>query len=670
MSGLNSQQQLAIDTLSGPILLLAGAGTGKTTVIVHRVANLVRHGVRPDAILAVTFTNKAAREMRNRVKDLLGSLAETMTICTFHAFCAGILRRQIKRLGYSCSFSIASDSYQNGLIREIMTQEGMTATGFDPCFILHQISLAKAALLSPEQIRQRNQPKDVQLALLYQKYQLRLQQMDMLDFDDMLFLTVRLWQQVPEILATYQQKYSHLMIDEYQDTNAAQLQIMLMLSATTSNIAVVGDDDQSIYGWRGADMGNILQFESFFPNAKVIRLEQNYRSTNTILRSANAVIAKNQTRREKNLWSDQGDGEKILGVRCADEKTEADFIVKYIQSQIPESTWRDFAVLFRSNHQARVLEEQFRKSKLPYVLVGANSFYQNKEILDAISFLQLIQNPADDFSFLRVVNVPPRGIGDTSIARLREFRDITQQNFNALLKNQRILEKLPEDSAKNLNQFLELLQQTRTEFQRPGQLYQKATAFFQKIDYFAGLGRMYKPREDALRRRDNLLEFMNSLADFDADHRGQGTLQEFLESFALQEHSEKKEKKENATDSVTMMTVHSAKGLEFPTVLVAGLERNIFPHQRAVEEGHEEEERRLFYVALTRARKNVLLCYAEKRRVMGKVSVVRPSKFLAEIPEEYIVFTTPEKAIKPLSREETQQYFQDMIQMLSLDQEE
>jgi len=276
MSELNPQQQLAVDTLSGPLLLLAGAGTGKTTVIVHRIANLVRHGVLPEAILAVTFTNKAAREMKERVNGLLGKQADSMTVSTFHAFCASVLHRSINQLGYKCNFSIASDSYQNGLIREMIAEEGLTGKGFDPGMVLHQISLAKAALKTPDQLLDENLlPYTPQLALLYRKYQLRLQQMDMLDFDDMLMLTVRLWQQFPEILAKYQQKFSHLMIDEYQDTNAAQLQIMLLLAGQAGNIAVVGDDDQSIYGWRGADLGNILQLEAYFPNANVIRLEQN-----------------------------------------------------------------------------------------------------------------------------------------------------------------------------------------------------------------------------------------------------------------------------------------------------------------------------------------------------------------------------------------------------------
>jgi DNA helicase-2/ATP-dependent DNA helicase PcrA len=666
MSALNSQQQLAVDSLTGPVLLLAGAGTGKTTVIVHRIANLIRHNIRPENILAVTFTNKAAREMKERVKEMLGAKADSMTVSTFHSFCATVLRRHINRLGYSRNFNIATDSYQNGLIREIISSEGLAGKKLDPGLVLHQISMAKSALKSADQLSEEKKAGSLFLPQLYRRYQLRLQQMDMLDFDDMLMLTVQLWQQFPEILYQYQEKYSHLMIDEYQDTNQAQLQIMLLLAGKAGNIAVVGDDDQSIYGWRGADLGNILRFESYFPNAKVIRLEQNYRSTNTILKSANAVIAGNRNRREKNLWSQQGDGEKILGVSCADEKAEADFISKYIHSQSQDLSYRDFVVLFRSNHQARVLEEQFRKARIPYVLVGASSFYQNKEILDAISFLQLINNPSDDFSFLRVVNVPPRGIGDVSIARLREFREITRQNFNQLLNAPGTLEKLPDEAASSLRHFQRLLQKARDEFAQAGQLFEKSRSFFEAVDYFDGLGRMYKPREDALRRRDNLREFLNSLAEFDEEQRNRKNLREFLETLALQDHSDKQEKDKNRnSDLVTLMTVHAAKGLEFRSVLLAGLERNIFPHQRALEEGNEEEERRLFYVAITRARENLILCHAEKRRIMGQIAVVRPSKFLSEIPEQYIVHCRPDDAIKPLSKEESQQIFADMIREFS-----
>ncbi|NLF94674.1 MAG: UvrD-helicase domain-containing protein [Oligosphaeraceae bacterium] len=664
MADLNPQQQQAVDSLQGPLLLLAGAGTGKTTVIVQRIANLVRHGIRAEAILAVTFTNKAAREMRERVSALLGKSGEKITVSTFHSFCANVLRRHIQRLGFSRNFSIASDSYQNGLIREILAQEGLAVPGNDPALFLHRIGLAKAALQSPEDISSQDLPWAANLALVYRRYQLRLQQMDMLDFDDMLCLTVKLWQDCPDILQSYQQQYSHLLVDEYQDTNIAQLKIVTLLAGTAANVAVVGDDDQSIYGWRGANLDNILQFEAYFPNAKIIRLEQNYRSTTTILQAANAVIAKNRSRREKNLWSQQPSGEKILGVRCQDEVAEADFLAEYISSQVEQHHWRDFAVLFRSNHQARLLEERFRKAKVPYILVGTNSFYQSKEILDLISFLQIIQNPSDDLGLLRVVNVPPRSIGDNSIAKIREFRQQTNLPLQKLLRNSSVLQQLPPETGKNLLSFLDSLDKARQAFAHPGDLWQKASDFLTEVDYLNGLGRMYKPREDALRRRDNVLEFLNALSEFEEEHRGHATLQDFLENFALQDAQDKREKEKSTGDNaVTLMTVHAAKGLEFPTVLLAGLERNLFPHQRAVEEGNEEEERRLFYVAITRARKQFLFSFTHKRRLMGKVMAVRPSKFQDELPEELVVYTTPEKAIRPLTQEEFNQYWEEMKKM-------
>lgn len=667
MVELNPQQQQAVDCLQGPLLLLAGAGTGKTTVIVQRIANLVRHGIRAEAILAVTFTNKAAREMRERVSAMLGKQGEKITVSTFHSFCAKVLRRHIQRLGFSRNFSIASDSYQNGLIREVLAQEGLAVPGNDPALYLHRIGLAKAALQSPEDISSQDLPWAASLALVYRRYQLRLQQMDMLDFDDMLCLTVKLWQDCPDILQSYQQQYSHLLVDEYQDTNIAQLKIVTLLAGKTANVAVVGDDDQSIYGWRGANLDNILQFEAYFPNAKIIRLEQNYRSTATILQAANAVIAKNRSRREKHLWSKQPCGEKILGVCCQDEVAEADFLAEYISSQVENHNWRDFAVLFRSNHQARLLEERFRKAKVPYILVGTNSFYQSKEILDVISFLQTIQNPSDDLSLLRVVNVPPRSIGDSSIAKIREFRQQTNLPLQQLLRNDSVQQKLPPETGKNLQAFLGSLDKARQAFAYPGDLWQKASDFLTEVDYLNGLGRMYKPREDALRRRDNVLEFLNALAEFEEEQRGHATLQDFLENFALQDAQDKHEKEKDTGDNaVTLMTVHAAKGLEFPTVLLAGLERNLFPHQRAVEEGNEEEERRLFYVAITRARKQFLFSFTHKRRIMGKPVAVRPSKFQDELPEELVVYTTPEKAIRPLTQEEFNQYWEEMQKMFEI----
>lgn len=664
MANLNTQQQLAVDTLSGPLLLLAGAGTGKTTVIVHRIANLIRNGVKAENILAVTFTNKAAREMRERIEALLGNSVQNMQISTFHAFCAGILRRNIQKLRYDNNFTIARESYLNGLIRELIAQEGLTNAALNPAYVLHRISLAKSDLLSPEEFLLSENQRDRQIALLYKKYQERLQQMDTLDFDDLLYLTVQLWKQYPELLQAYQDIYTHLMIDEFQDTNKAQLQLMYMLGKDNGNIAAVGDDDQSIYGWRGANLENILKFEEFFPQAKIIKLEQNYRSTKSTLKSANAVIAKNKARRDKNLWSENTEGEKIVAVRCTDEKAEADFIANYIYSEAENEKWADFAVLFRSNKQARALEEKFRRAYIPYNLVGTDSFYQHREILDAISFLQLVQNPADDFSFLRIVNVPPRGIGSTTIKKLKQLRSISKSNFYKMIKNPSLLQDLSTEAINRLQSFIGQIEEAGRKFKEPGNLKQKAENFFNEIGYLDGLGRMYKPREDALRRKDNVLNFLNSMQDFENEQGKKADLVSFLQTCALQDQDNNQDKEQNS-NSVTILTVHASKGLEFPVVMLAGMERNTFPNQRAVDDGNLEEERRLFYVALTRAQKKIIISFCEQKNVKGQLQVQRPSNFLSEIPDEFLEYKKPSELIKALSKEEANKFMQDLLKELS-----
>jgi len=658
---LNPSQQAAVDCLDGPLLLLAGAGTGKTRVIIHRIANLIRHDVPPEAILAVTFTNKAAKEMRERVAGLLTpAVAEKITVSTFHAFCVQVLRRHIHLLGYGNNFTIATEGYQKGLIREIATQLNMVREGCSPNLWLALISRAKSALETPDDMRRKNLPYAADLATVYQQYQKRLQQMDLVDFDDLLGLTVRLWTEQPQVLAQYRERYRYLMIDEYQDTNAVQLRLMVLLAGSRANICVVGDDDQSIYGWRGADLGNILEFETHFPAARVIRLEQNYRSTNRILHAANVLISKNKSRRVKNLWSEEGQGEKLLAVCCLDEHDEANFAAEYILSKSGGSQWQRFAVLVRAGHQTRVLEETFRKRRVPYVLVGANSFYQRKEILDVISFLQLIQNPRDNLALLRIINVPPRGAGEVTVDKLRELGQISGAPLGELLTNNALLQAIPADSARNLADFHKLLAEARHDFATPGGIFTKTEKYLKAIRYIEGLAQMYKPREDALQRRDNVLEFLSSMAEFDQRNPA-GTLGEYLEIFALHDANDRREKDRNTGDNaVTLMTVHAAKGLEYPVVLVVGMEQGLFPNQMALDEGNEEEERRLCYVAITRAKQELVLSYAERRRVMNRVLAKRPSKFLDELPADDVVFTTPKLAIAPASDTDIKKYLAQM----------
>jgi superfamily I DNA/RNA helicase len=668
IDALNREQRQAVTTVDGPLLVLAGAGTGKTRVIINRIAFLIGRGVAAENILAVTFTNKAAREMRERIQDMLRrETAQALMIGTFHSFCARVLREHIHRLGYSRRFTIANDHYQSGLVRTIMSELGFTGDGYDPRLWLNHISRAKCALQTPEDVAAyADLPQAADVAEVYRRYQQQMKEMDQVDFDDLLVLVLQLWDECPEVLEAHRARYQYLLIDEYQDTNDVQFRLMATLAGSTANICVVGDDDQSIYGWRGANVGNILEFESHFPGARVIRLEQNYRSTATILNAANEVIAHNRERHSKSLWSDFGEGDPILAVRTADEKAEAQFVVDLIQERMSEGRdCRDIAVLFRSNHQSRLLEAEFRKADIPYVLVGSNSFYQRKEILDAISLLSACINPKDDQSLLRILNVPPRGIGSTSVGRLRELKQIALLPMQDIIADDHYLASLPDGAAMAMKALHATFAKHRTALRQPGRLQQKITDLLNDVDYFDGLGRMYKPRADALQRRENVLEFINAVAEFEDGLRHPATLAEFLESFALLDANDKEEHAGKQDDAVTLMTVHAAKGLEFPLVVVVGLERGLFPHLRAIEEHTEEEERRLFYVAMTRAREELVLTYAERRRARGQIARRRPSGFLDELPDAAVRFCTPDDAVAPVSEDVADDYMARMRAMFA-----
>ena len=646
MSQMNERQREAVECLDGPLLLLAGAGTGKTTVIVHRIANLVQHGIPPEGILAVTFTKKAAREMQERVKAYVGpQAARKMTISTFHSFCVQVLRRHIGKLGYNPHFSIAMEGDQQGLVMEIMNQLGQVGEGYDGRVWRYRISMAKAACLSPEEVAQAGYPKCQEVAQVYEAYQRRMRQMDRVDFDDLLFLTVKLWQEFPQVLEEYHRRYQRIMIDEYQDTNGVQLKLMTMLAGPEGNLAVVGDDDQAIYGWRGAEVENILHFDKVYPQARVIRLEQNYRSTGVILRAANGVIAHNQERHAKRLWSDKEDGAKIREVRCEDDTAESQFLARHIAETHDANgrRWRDFAILYRSNKQSRLLEEALRKARIPYHLVGGTAFYRGREILDARGFLEAACNPRDDLAFLRIINVPPRGIGDATLEKLHLLREQRHQPIQEMVAQESVLPLLPAEAQPPLKALLACLQRARARFQEAGQLFEKCRDLFHEVGYLEGLARIYKPRENALERRDNVLELLSSIADFDARNDGRGTMEGLLEEMSLMDGAGQEDKADKEqTDAVSLMTVHAAKGLEFPVVYVAGMERDLFPHARAMEEGNEAEERRLFYVAITRAREELFLTHAEKRREGRLLMPQTPSKFLYEIPEDTIQLHKPD----------------------------
>ena len=648
---LNPQQQQAVDQLEGALLILAGAGTGKTRVIVQRIGNMFRHGIAPEKILAVTFTNKAAREMQERVALLDGARRDALpAISTFHSFCSTVLRSYADRIGFSRNYTLATEGYQKGLLREIATELQLDGKGIDPYTWLSRISLAKANMQTPDDMAAMDFPDAPRVATIYRRYQERLRRMNMMDYDDLLCNTRELWLSQPSLLKVYQEHFQYIMIDEYQDTNKIQLALMVQLAGSRGNVCAVGDDDQSIYGWRGASQENILEFERFFPQAKVIRLEQNYRSTNTILKAANSLIAHNSARREKNLWSNQGDGELITGIRCADERDEADFIADSIFSLSLEGRavtdrnrqWSNYAVLFRTGGQSRLLEEAMRKRRIPFVLVGSKSFYQRKEILDIITLLELAINPKNDMALQRVINVPPRGVGDATLDKLSELRDSVHRSLFTLLVNPRFTEKLSPEVKGNLDAFHAAILRCGEGANAPGPVFPRVKALLDELQYMERLIQMYKPRTDAMARRDNVMEFLNSVGDYDHEKQYKGTLEDFVQQLALQDANDRRDKDKDVTENaVSLMTIHASKGLEFPTVYVCGLEQGLFPHQMAMDEGSLEEERRLCYVAITRAKQKLFLTYTDKRHVMNVVTVKRISMFINEIPEKLIEFKTP-----------------------------
>ncbi len=679
LGDLNPQQREAVQTLSGPLLLLAGAGTGKTRVIIYRIAHLIASGVDPANILAVTFTNKAANEMRERIASLIpASQAEKLTIGTFHSFCLRILKRHIRRLGYMPNFSIATESYQIGLVRTIMTELGYTQGAMpvsgqiptDAGSYLSAISRAKGALLTAaDMAAEADNPTRQAIADVYGYYQRRLKNMNLVDFDDLLGLVVQLWQEHPDILENHRDLYRYIMIDEYQDTNAVQFHLMATLAGKTANICAVGDDDQSIYGWRGADISNILNYDRHFQGTRTIRLEQNYRSTETILRAANHVIALNRKRHPKTLWSNRETGKKIMAIRLETEQEEATLAAELLQERhlAGRRPYKHMAILYRSNHQSRTLEFALKRAKIPYRIVGGTSFCQRREILDAISLLNLLQNPTDDLSLLRVINVPPRGLGDKSIERLLELQRMTTLPLLELVKGEVFPKELHQATTDQLRSFTSCLEKYRKRFHEdPETLAQILSDFFNEVGYLDGLGRMYKPKEDALRRRENVFEFINAAEQYDVQNHRRGTLAGLLDSFALMDAADRVDKDADPADAgVTLMTVHASKGLEFPVVLVAGMEQGLFPHQSSLDENNLEEERRLFYVAATRAQDELILSNAGKRLVRGKSLKRRPSVFMYELPDELVEFCNSADALKPASAELADDFMAKMKAMFA-----
>lgn len=630
LQGLNKEQALAVQTTDGPMLILAGAGSGKTKVLTCRIAHLLQQGVAPYRILAITFTNKAAAEMRERVDRMAGEAAKDVWLFTFHAFCARLLRRDIDKLeGYGNNFAIYDTSDAQNVVKQVLKEMNLDEKRFQPAGLCARISSAKNQLLSPvDYAKAANDFYEEKAAQIYASYQEKLRQNNALDFDDLLLLTVQLLQENAEVREKYQDKFQYIMVDEYQDTNHVQYLLTKLLAGKHRNICVVGDADQSIYGWRGADIQNILDFEKDYPDAKLIKLEQNYRSTQVILDAANAVIENNTGRKPKNLWTDNGTGREITYFQAMDERDEARFVIEQLQRLQQEENMRlgDMAVLYRTNTQSRVFEEMLIKSGISYNMVGGTKFYERKEIKDILAYLRVIFNPNDSLSLLRIINVPRRGIGDATLGRLQAYAAENGLHLFEVLSNAAAVPGLNSRFVGKLDELSGIIFELMGEAEEVP-VKQLIEDVMQRTGYLEEL-QLSKNVQDQS-RVDNLMELLSVAEDF-AKGGEENTLENFLANVALVSDIDDAELGE---DAVTLMTLHSAKGLEFPVVFLAGMEEGIFPHARTLMDEEEiEEERRLCYVGITRAEKYLFMSNARMRTIYGHTVSYPPSRFLQEVP--------------------------------------
>ncbi|MGP1407213.1 DNA helicase PcrA [Selenomonas sp.] len=639
--GLNPMQQEAVAHIDGPLLIMAGAGSGKTKVLTCRIANLLAHGVPPYRILAITFTNKAAAEMRERVDRMIGGLGKEVWLSTFHSFCARFLRREIEAGEvYKKNFVIYDTSDSKTVIKACLKELNLDDKQFAPAKVQSAISNAKNLMLGPRAYaRQADTFHAKKIAELFSLYDKKLRENNALDFDDLLLLSVDLLENNDELRQRYQRRFRYILIDEYQDTNGAQYRLTTLLAGEHQNLCVVGDADQSIYGWRGADISNILNFEKDFPNAKTIKLEQNYRSTKTILAAANAVIANNTNRKPKKLWTENAAGEKIAVYQANDERDEARFVVDTVQKQktLFSVAYGDIAVLYRTNAQSRVLEEAMMATGVPYTMVGGLKFYDRMEIKDIVAYLHVLYNPFDAVSLLRIINVPKRGIGAATIAKLTEYAAEQDASMFDVLSSPEALDTLGfKTRTKNLLEAFSALL-----FNLIGKIsVMPLSAFIEALlddtGYIKDLEKQNTP--EAQTRIENLREFIGLAREFETTE-DDPSLENFLNQIALVSDVDTANMED---DRVTLMTLHSAKGLEFPIVFLVGMEEGIFPHARTLLEPSEiEEERRTCYVGITRAERKLYLSYARYRTLYGKGNIYPPSRFLAEIPDAYVEQAQP-----------------------------
>ena len=635
LAGLNPQQKEAVKTTEGPLLVVAGAGSGKTSVLTRRIAYLVEEKqVLPWNILAITFTNKAASEMREREQKLLGPAANDIWMSTFHALCVRILRRDSDNIGYGRNFSIADSAEQLTLVKHIEKELNINPKMYEPRGILSAISNAKNDLLTPQAFEDSAaSPFEKMAAKVYHEYQKRLKHDQIMDFDDLIMQTLVLFKKDPEVLHYYQNKFRYMLVDEYQDTNQAQYELCHELAAQYKNICVVGDADQSIYGWRGANMENIMNFENDYRDTGVqtVKLEQNYRSTGHILSAANAVIDNNRNRKKKNLWTDQGDGEKITYYRAQSGDDEAHFIISKIQEEVDDNnrSYKDFAVLYRTNAQSRTVEEAFVKSNVPYQIVGGHKFYDRKEIMDIMAYLKLVANPNDSMSFNRIINTPKRGIGRVSVEK---FMDVAQGNNLSLIDAFKHINisGISTRAAAKMSDFGAKLRDA-IEYAKDHSVTGLTEKILQDFGYTDALKAEHTIEAET--RLENLDEFLSVTKRFDDQYEPEeddaNALSDFLAEVSLLSDQDDLE---NNDDQVALMTLHAAKGLEFPVVFLVGMEDGLFPLSRALlEDDQLEEERRLAYVGITRAKEKLFLTNAYSRMMFGRMQNNPPSRFLEEI---------------------------------------
>ena len=633
---LNPEQKEAVFHYEGPLLILAGAGSGKTRVLTHRVAWLIEEKqVNPWNIMAITFTNKAAGEMRDRVETMLGGALGGVWVATFHSTCVRILRRYIDRIGFGTNFTIYDGDDQKTIIKEICKRFQIDTKLYRERFFMAAISAAKDELLSPDDYAKQvhGDTRKQKVAEVYREYQKQLRASNALDFDDLIFRTVELFQKDAEVLEQYQDRFRFIMVDEYQDTNTAQFKLVSLLAAKYRNLCVVGDDDQSIYRFRGANIQNILSFEEIYPDAKVIRLEQNYRSTQNILTAANEVICHNEGRKEKKLWTANGDGDKVRFRQFLNGFEEAEYVAGMISRKVGAGKWRygDCAVLYRTNAQSRMFEEKFLFANVPYKIVGGINFYGRKEIKDVLAYLKTIENGRDDLAVRRIINVPKRGIGATTINRVQEYANTEDMSFYDALRAAGTIPGVGKSVAK-LDGFIQMIQTMRSK-QPYYSVKELIEDVLEQTEYRKEL--MAEGTEEALDRLANIDELLNKAASY-AEHADTPSLGGFLEEVALVADIDNLEED---GDHVVMMTLHSAKGLEFPVVFMVGMEDGMFPSYMSIsseDAADLEEERRLCYVGITRAKETLILTSARQRMVRGEIHYNRVSRFIEDIPKEVL----------------------------------